>query len=1179
MPKRTDIKSILIIGSGPIVIGQACEFDYAGVQACKVLRREGYRVVLVNSNPATIMTDPEFADATYIEPLVPELIEKIIEREKPDALLPTVGAQTALNLATELEEMGILRKHGVQLIGARVDSIKVAEDRQLFKDAMLANGLKVPTGETVTSVEQAVALVGARDVGARQDLVSGDQSSSGVPVQAPVLQYPVLIRPSFTLGGSGGGIAYDEADLRAKVYKGLHESPVHQVLIEQSVIGWKEYELEVMRDYKDNFVVVCSIENIDAMGVHTGDSITVAPAQTLTDKELQRLRDMAKIVMRAVGVETGGSNVQFAVDPRTGEPLVIEMNPRVSRSSALASKATGFPIAKIAALLAVGYSLDEIPNDITKKTPASFEPSLDYVVVKVPRWTFEKFPGADPTLGPQMKSVGEVMAIGRTFKEALNKAVQGLEIGKLGLESKPRNDKVTRGQDDKGTRGQGDKVSPSSNHPVTMSPDHLVTPTASRLFDVAQALRAGMPLCDISKATGFDEWFVVQLAQLIDTERALARHTLDTLPADLLRRAKQEGFGDAYIAQLLQDAKDDKVTGGQGDTAITQSPSHPVALSSVHPVTLSSVRARRRELGITSSFYRIDTCAAEFESFTPYLYSNYDGYDESDVTDRPKIIILGGGPNRIGQGIEFDYCCVHACYALRELGFETIMVNCNPETVSTDYDTADRLYFEPLTLEHVLNVWENESGLTDDGGRTTDDPSSVVRPPSSVIGRPSSVVPVLVQFGGQTPLNLAQALKDAGVPIWGTSPEAIALAEDRQKFAEVLRELDVPQPENGTALSLDEARVVAHRIGYPVLVRPSYVLGGRAMGIVYDDDELTEYITEATAVSPNAPVLIDRYLEDAYEIDVDAVCDGKRLVIGGIMQHIEEAGVHSGDSACVLPPYRVSEYHLNTIRDYVERIGLRIGVRGLMNVQLAIKDDIVYVLEVNPRASRTTPYVSKATGAPLAKIAARIVAGQSLEEIGFTREPKLDGFFVKEVVLPFNKFPGAFVRLGPEMRSTGEVMGHASTFGHAFAKAELAANNKLPLSGNVLITVNDFDKGAITKIARDLHQLGFHIYGTRGTADWLRRLNIPVTTVNKVSEGSPHVIDLIQRDEIVLVISTPLGRRAYTDGQAIRAAATMNRVPLLTTLSAASAAVNGMRALRAKELKVRSLQEHHSRTT
>jgi carbamoyl-phosphate synthase large subunit len=1081
MPKRSDIKTILIIGSGPIVIGQACEFDYAGVQACKVLRREGYRVVLVNSNPATIMTDPEFADATYIEPLTPELVEKIIEKERPDALLPTVGGQTGLNLATELEEAGILRRHGVQLIGAQVEAIKIAEDRQLFKDAMLAHGLKVPRGDAITSVDAALRL-------------------------ADELGYPVLIRPSFTLGGSGGGIAYTPEDLRAKCAKGLHESPVHQVLIEQSVLGWKEYELEVMRDHKDNFVVVCSIENLDPMGVHTGDSITVAPVQTLTDKELQRLRDMARVVMRAVGVETGGSNVQFAVNPQTGEPLVIEMNPRVSRSSALASKATGFPIAKIAALLAVGYSLDEIPNDITKKTPASFEPSLDYVVVKMPRWTFEKFPGADSTLGPQMKSVGEVMAIGRTFKEALNKAVQGLEIGRLGME---------------GPTGQSARLPNGLDY---------CTPTAQRFFNVVQALREGCSPAEIRRATGYDEWFIYQLTGLLETECAVGQYTLETLPADLLRGAKSEGFGDAYIARLLEMSK-----------------------PGTSPVTPARVRARRKSLGIVPSYYRVDTCAAEFESHTPYLYSNYDGFDESDPTPRPKIIILGSGPNRIGQGIEFDYCCVHACFALKALGFETIMINCNPETVSTDYDTADRLYFEPLSLEHVLNVWENESrGLSGKGA-----------------------VPILVQFGGQTPLNLARALQAAGVPIWGTSPDAIALAEDRKLFSAVLDELEIPQPENGTAMSLGEAREVAKRIGYPVLVRPSYVLGGRAMGIVYDDEDLATYITEATKVSPDAPVLIDRYLEDAYEIDVDAVADGERLVIGGIMQHIEEAGVHSGDSACVLPPFKISEYHMNTIRDYVERIGLRIDVRGLMNIQLAIKDDIVYVLEVNPRASRTTPFVSKATGVPLAKIAARIAAGQTLREIGFTSEPKLDGFFVKEVVLPFNKFPGAFVRLGPEMRSTGEVMGHASNFGHAFAKAEMAASGTLPTSGNVLITVNDFDKGAVTKIARDLYRLGFQIVATRGTADWLNRLGIPARTVNKVSEGSPHVVDLIAHDEVALVISTPLGRQAYTDGQAIRAAATMNRVPLLTTLSAAAAAVNGIRAVRDKELKVRSLQVHH----
>ncbi|MCL4504637.1 MAG: carbamoyl-phosphate synthase large subunit, partial [Chloroflexi bacterium] len=1049
MPKRSDIKTILIIGSGPIVIGQACEFDYAGVQACKVLRREGFRVVLVNSNPATIMTDPEFADATYIEPLTPEIVEKIIEIEKPDALLPTVGGQTGLNLATDMEEAGLLKKHGVQLIGAKVEAIKLAEDRQLFKAAMLGHGLNVPMGEAVTSVADALTFA----------------AQNG---------YPVLIRPSFTLGGSGGGIAYDPDDLRVKCAKGLHESPVHQVLVEQSVLGWKEYELEVMRDYKDNFVVVCSIENLDPMGVHTGDSITVAPAQTLTDKELQRLRDMARIVMRAVGVETGGSNVQFAVNPKTGEPFVIEMNPRVSRSSALASKATGFPIAKIAALLAVGYSLDEIPNDITKKTPASFEPSLDYVVVKMPRWAFEKFPGADSSLGPQMKSVGEVMAIGRTFQEALNKAVQGLEIGKVGITSEKSSAAAN-------ANGAGASNNTERNHMLSV-------PTAHRLFDVVEQLRAGTPPAVVQQYTGYDEWFIYQLLDLLETERELGKYTLSALPVDLLRQAKTQGYGDAYIARLLK-----STDGSAGPTQF-------------------DVRTARKGAGILPSFYRVDTCAAEFESNTPYLYSNYDGYDESDVTDKPKIIILGSGPNRIGQGIEFDYCCVHACYALKALGYETIMVNCNPETVSTDYDTADRLYFEPLTLEHVLNIWENESGIT------------------GVNGAPLRTVPVLVQFGGQTPLNLSKALQAAGVPIWGTSPDAIALAEDRQLFSNILRELEIPQPENGTAMSLGEARVVAQRIGYPVLVRPSYVLGGRAMGIVYDDEDMAAFIEEATRVSPDAPVLIDRYLEDAYEIDVDAVADGKQLVIGGIMQHIEEAGVHSGDSACVLPPFKISEYHLNTIRDYVTRIGLRIGARGLMNAQLAIKDDVVYVLEVNPRASRTTPYVSKATGVPLAKIAARIAAHQTLEEIGFTSEVKLDGFFVKEVVLPFNKFPGAFVRLGPEMRSTGEVMGHASNFGHAFAKAEMAANGTLPNSGSILITVNDFDKGAVTKIARDLYRMGFSIMATRGTAEWLNKLGIPTQYVNKVSEGSPHVVDLIMKDEVALVISTPLGRQAYTDG-------------------------------------------------
>jgi carbamoyl-phosphate synthase large subunit len=1118
MPKRNDIHSILIIGSGPIVIGQACEFDYSGAQACKVLRREGYRVILVNSNPATIMTDPEFADATYVEPLTVEVIEKIIEKERPDAILPTVGAQTALNLATALEEQGVLARHGVKLIGANVRAIKLAEDRQLFKEAMEAHGLKCATGDTVTSLDEALALVGVNTGNLPAD-------SRFLKSQFSILTFPVLIRPSFTLGGSGGGVAYDEEELRAKCAHGLRESPVHSVLIEKSMLGWKEYELEVMRDHKDNFVVVCSIENLDPMGVHTGDSITIAPVMTLTDKELQRLRDMAKIVMRAVGVETGGSNVQFAVNPEDGEVVIIEMNPRVSRSSALASKATGFPIAKIAALLAVGYSLDEIPNDITKKTPASFEPSLDYVVVKFPRWAFEKFPGANAVLGPQMKSVGEAMAIGRTFKEALNKAVQSLEIGKVGLVS---NDNATKRQKE------------NENRQASWSPDLLVTPTAQRLFYTFDALRDGMSPEEVHTATKFDPWFIHQFLEMIGTERAIAQHTLDTIPPDLMLRAKREGFGDAFIAQLLR-------------------------------ASALDVRRKRKQQGITASFYRVDTCAAEFESHTPYMYSHYDGHDESETQHtRPKIMILGGGPNRIGQGIEFDYCCVHACYALEKLGFETIMVNCNPETVSTDYDTANRLYFEPLTLEHVLNVWEIESGLT-----------NVELGAASVEGSlPTShttlhTVPVLAQFGGQTPLNLAKDLQAYGVPIWGTSPDAIALAEDRKQFAAILNELDIPQPENGTAMSLDEAKQVAARIGYPVLVRPSYVLGGRAMGIVFDEGSLQHYIEEAARVSPDAPVLIDRYLEDSFELDVDVVADGAHVVVGGIMEQIEEAGVHSGDSACMMPPLKVSEYHLNIIRDYVERIGLRIGVKGLMNVQFAIKDDVVYVLEVNPRASRTTPFVSKATGMPLAKIAARIAAGQMLEDIGFIEEPQLDGFFVKEVVLPFNKFPGAHYQLGPEMRSTGEVMGHASTFGHAYAKALMGAGERLPQAGKILITVNDYDKPSTVKIARDLHRMNFEIVATRGTAEFLQRAGVPTTAVNKVSEGSPHVVDLITRGQVGMVINTPLGRTAYSDGRDIRAAAVTNKVPLLTTLSAASAAVQAIRAIKASDFKVRSLQTHH----
>jgi len=1049
--------------------------------------------VLVNSNPATIMTDPQMADATYIEPLTPEIVEKIIEREKPDALLPTVGGQTGLNLAMKLAESGVLDRYGVQLIGASPKAIALAEDRELFKRAMINAGLRVPLGETVSTVDQAL------DAAAR-------------------IGYPVLVRPSFTLGGSGGGVAYNEAQLREIADRGLRASPVTQVLIEQSVLGWKEYELEVMRDRSDNFVVVCSIENLDPMGVHTGDSITIAPAMTLTDREYQRLREMAKIIIRTAGVETGGSNIQFAVNPRDGTPLVIEMNPRVSRSSALASKATGFPIAKIAALLAVGYTLDEIPNDITRVTPASFEPSLDYVVVKIPRWAFEKFPGVDPTLGPQMKSVGEVMAIGATFNEALQKAIRGLEIGAVGFGA-----------------FAGKRLNTQEQREP--SDDDLRIPTAQRIFHVADALRAGWDIERIAALTGYDPWFVAQMRIIIDLEAALARHSLDTLPADLLREAKEHGFSDAQIALILQ------------PTARDAEPHYPTEMD---------VRARRKALGILPVYHRIDTCAAEFEAYTPYLYSTYATADESAVTNRPKVIILGGGPNRIGQGIEFDYCCVHASFALRDLGYETIMINCNPETVSTDYDTSDRLYFEPLTLEDVLNVWENESGRRGDNEGTP--------------------VPMLVQFGGQTPLNLAKGLVAAGVPIWGTSQDSIDLAEDRGRFSELLRQLDIMQPESGMAADLQAARRVAQRIGYPVLVRPSYVLGGRAMAIAYDDEGLAQYIQEATRISAGQPVLIDRYLEDAFELDVDAVGDGEHVVIGGIMEHVEEAGVHSGDSAMVMPPYKVSAYHLTIIRDETIRIGKALRVKGLMNIQFAIKDDEVYVLEVNPRASRTVPFVAKAVGVPLARIAAQAAAGKKLSELGFTQEPPLNGFFVKEAVLPFDKFPGAAVFLSPEMRSTGEVMGHASTFGHAFAKAEMGANQRIPTSGGALLTVNDYDKGAIGRIARDLVKLGFTIYATRGTATWLHRLGLPAIVVNKVSEGSPHTVDLIASGKVELVISTPLGSRAYADGQALRSAAIRYGVMLVTTLTGAAATISAIKALRQKELRVRSLQDHYRMT-
>jgi len=963
-----------------------------------------------------------------------------------------------------LHEQGILKKYNIELIGASFESIQLAEDRQLFKDAMTEIGLKSPPSEVVTTIDDAVRA-------------------------ANVLNYPVLVRPSFTLGGSGGGVAYNEAELRTIAERGIKLSPVGQVLIDMSLLGWKEYELEVMRDTLGNFVVVCSIENLDPMGVHTGDSITVAPVQTLTDKEMQRLRDMSKAVLDKVGLATGGANVQFAVSPEDGEVYVIEMNPRVSRSSALASKATGFPIAKIAALLAVGFSLDEIPNDITRVTPASFEPSLDYVVVKIPRWNFEKFKGVDRVLGPQMKAVGEVMAIGRTFPEALQKGIRALDIGIMGF---------------------GSKLGESS-------PEMLKVPTAQRLFQTASALFNGMPLDEVSRTTGFDPWFVRQMGDIIAIQHTILdkKLTLDRLDAADFLKLKRYGYADAHIAQLL----------GLLET---------------------QVRAHRKSLGVVPSYYRVDTCAAEFEAHTPYLYSTYEEGDESEPTTNKKVIVLGGGPNRIGQGIEFDYCCVHACFSLKKLGYETIMVNCNPETVSTDYDTADRLYFEPLTVEDVLNIIDEEKP---DG--------------------------ILVQFGGQTPLNLARALSEAGAPIWGTSYDTINLAEDRKHFNALMQQLEISQPEGGTALNRDEALTVANEIGYPVLIRPSYVLGGRGMEIVFDDAALINWID--TNIEWNGhPVLIDRFLDDAFEVDVDALCDGETVTVGGIMEQIEEAGIHSGDSACVLPPYKITRYHLEIIREYTERIGLALNVKGAFNIQFAIRDEVVYVLEVNPRASRTLPFVSKATGVPLASYAAQIAAGKTLTDLGFLVEPVVDGNFIKEVVLPFQKFPGVDARLSPEMRSTGEVMGHASTFGHAYAKSQMAANSPLPQSGNVFISVNDNDKTAVLKIARDLHQLGFVLTATAGTANALIAAGLPVTTVNKVSDGSPNIVDAVRAGDIALIINTPRGGKAHEDGSLIRGTAIAYGVPIITTLTGAMAAVQGIRSLRQKPLRVRSLQTHHA---
>ena len=1064
MPKRTDLHKILIIGSGPIVIGQACEFDYSGTQACKALRQEGYQIVLVNSNPATIMTDPETADITYIEPLTVESVTEIIRKERPDALLPTVGGQTALNLAIALADAGVLEQYGVEMIGANREAIKVAENRLLFKQAMDEAGLEMPRGGFAKSWDEAKAIVAKTE-------------------------YPAIIRPSFTLGGTGGGTAYNPEEFEDIIRGGLAASPIHEVLIEESILGWKEFELEVMRDLADNVVIICSIENFDPMGVHTGDSITVAPAQTLTDREYQLMRDMAIRVIRKVGVETGGSNIQFGVNPENGDIRVIEMNPRVSRSSALASKATGFPIAKIAAKLAVGYTLDEIPNDITKKTPASFEPTIDYVVAKIPKWDFEKFREAEDVLGTQMKSVGEVMAIGRTFKEALFKGLRSLESVKpLRLED-ISDDELQR---------------------------KLARPNSHRFSYITYALQHGWSIDEIYRLSRIDRWFLDQLQQVMEIQREIEGSELEDITPQRLRAFKEVALSDRRLAYL---------TGR----------------------TENEVREYRKKLGIVPVYKRVDTCGAEFESFTPYLYSTYETEDEAAPTNRRKIMILGSGPNRIGQGIEFDYCCCHASFALHEAGFESIMVNCNPETVSTDYDTSDRLYFEPLTFEDVMNIIDVE--------------------------KPEGVI---VQFGGQTPLNLAMRLQAAGVRVIGTSPDSIDLAEDRKRFGALLKELGIPQPENGMASSVDEAREVAAKIGYPVLVRPSYVLGGRAMAIVYDEEALETYVRTAVGFTPDRPVLIDKFLEQAAEFDVDALADDTACVIAGIQEHIEEAGIHSGDSSCVLPPVRIDPEHLETLRHYTRKLASSLSVSGLMNIQFAIKDDRVYVLEVNPRASRTVPFVSKATGVPIARIAALVMAGQKLKEFNLPDELTVQRFFIKSPVFPFVKFPGVDPILSPEMHSTGEVMGIGETFGEAYGKAMMGAGLSLPSSGKAFLSVNDMDKGSAVILVRKLARLGFEIVATLGTAARLREVGLEVENVFKVNEGRPNIVDHIKRGEISLIINTPLGRASHYDEQAIRRAALQYNVPCVTTMTGARALVEAISAQTADSTAVHSLQELHA---
>ncbi|HCN24745.1 MAG TPA: carbamoyl phosphate synthase large subunit [Candidatus Marinimicrobia bacterium] len=1076
MPKRTDIKKILLIGSGPIIIGQACEFDYSGTQACKSLKEEGYEIVLVNSNPATIMTDPEFADRTYIEPVTPEVVEKIIERDRPDALLPTMGGQTALNIALALAEKGVLDKFNVELIGASVDAIYKAEDRNLFKEAMARIGQRVPLSGHAKSLPEAWKIV----------------EETG---------FPAIIRPSFTLGGTGGSVAYTKHDFESLVEFALKASPVTQVLIEKSLIGWKEYELEVMRDLNDNVVIICSIENLDPMGIHTGDSITVAPAQTLTDKEYQIMRNAAIDIIREIGVETGGSNIQFAIDPKTGEMIVIEMNPRVSRSSALASKATGFPIAKFAAKLAIGYSLDEIKNDITRVTPASFEPTLDYCVVKIPRFTFEKFLKTEPILSTQMKSVGEVMSIGRTFKEALLKSIRSTETGIYGFEEKFR----------------------FSLNKVGLSPDQqkekilaaLSLPFSDRLWHVAAALRRGITIDQIHEVTGIDPWFLDNIDSLISFEQKLLQlDGISNMDDKTLLQAKKSGFSDIYLAELLNcDEKD--------------------------------VFQRRAKSEIYPVFKRVDTCGAEFEAFTPYLYSTYEEECEADVTSRKKIMILGGGPNRIGQGIEFDYCCVHASFALKEDGYETIMVNCNPETVSTDYDTSDRLYFEPVTFEDILNITRVE--------------------------KPDGVI---VQLGGQTPLKLALSLMNAGVPIIGTSPIDIDRAENRKLFTEILDKLGLRQPTNGTAISYEEAREIAERIGYPVVVRPSYVLGGRAMEIVYSQDRLEYYMQHAVQASPEHPILIDDFLEDATEIDVDAISDGQDVVIGGVMEHIEEAGIHSGDSACSLPTFSLAPETIDEIKKQTYALARELKVIGLMNIQFAVKDGTVYIIEVNPRASRTIPFVSKTIGIPLAKIAARVMAGKTLKELGFTEEKSFPHIAVKESVFPFNKFHDVDILLGPEMKSTGEVMGIDTIFGRAFAKSQLATGIKLPLDGTALISVKDSDKPKTVAIGRDLMEMGYRLIATRGTADYLEKNGVKVSAINKVKEGSPHCVEAIEAKQIAFVINTVFGEQSIKDSFSLRRSSLNQNLPYCTTMAGASAMVSALKFVKEDDLSIKSIQEY-----